>query len=439
MHQTDGRREELLSWLFSLENFGIKLGLENMRRLMSSLGNPEGKYGTVHVAGTNGKGSVCAYLSSMLQHEGYRTGLYTSPHLVEFEERIKVDGVQIQTSELLEIADRVRACIVEVFGSDRGHITFFEVATAIAFIFFERKKVDIAVIEVGLGGRLDATNIITPELSVITHIEMEHTEYLGNTLGAIASEKAGIIKPGIPAVISEEKKEALESIYSAARERNSPLYRSGDLAEVDILENRVGSLKVNIRSDIFSGTALSALWGEYQIENIRSAVAAVDVLSKRGIFLGENAVEAGLREVIWRGRLQLVRGKREFILDGAHNPDAARALIHSLRSAGASPLDCIFGVLKDKNVEEMAFAMKDMVRRVMYVEPETPRARSAREVIPFFSRYGIEISSEGKVAQAMERALDQDGEEPFLVTGSLRVVGEAMQWYHSRFGSKLWQ
>ncbi len=431
-------REEMIRWLYSLENLGIKLGLENMSRLLEKLGNPHRYFKSVHVAGTNGKGSTSSLIASILSSEGYRTALYTSPHLVELEERIKVDGKQITADELLETAAEVRKAAEELFSGERRQITFFEIVTAIAFLHFSRKKVEYAVIEVGLGGRLDATNVIQPMVSVITHVALEHTELLGNTLSSIAFEKGGIIKPGIPAIVAETNQEALGKLVSLASERGSELNMLKDIVSVNPVVNRWGELRVDISGLLEYNDVRSGLWGSYQLGNIGLAVAVAERLQRMGVYLGDNSIREGLEKVSLRGRLQIAAGKKEFLFDSAHNPDAMAALSASVRDVTGEDLLCVIGILSDKKIEDMMPYIRKLTTEVVCVSPKTTRARPADQIMESARRHHLAGTIAGNVGDGMEVAAHEQTGRKIIVTGSIRTVGEAMEWWYAKYGEKLW-
>lgn len=436
--RSQGERQELLDWLFGLENFGIKLGLENMRLLLKALGNPQMNYRTIHVAGTNGKGSTCAFLASILSAEGYRTGLYTSPHFVEFEERIKINGKHISEEELLETAEEVRRASSRLFDTVEKHLTFFEITTAIAFLHFSRMKVDYAVVEVGLGGRLDATNVVEPVLSLITHVGLEHTQYLGNTLKSIAFEKGGIIKPGVPVVTSEEDAGALSVMRELAEERGSELQTMKELTEVIAERNEWGRLVVTARGMSEYSNMSSGLWGTYQLENIGLAVSAAERLQREGIYLGEGAIRTGIEKVRWRGRLQIADWDGEFVLDSAHNPDAMMALSSSIRDVTEEHFLCVIGILSDKNAEAIMRTLRKISHDAICVSPKTLRARTAVDLKECAERNGINCAVADSVGAGMDLALGERQGRRVLVTGSMRTLGEAMEWWHEKRGEKLW-
>lgn len=432
-------KESLLTWLYSLENMGIKLGLENMNLLLNRLGNPERDFQSIHVAGTNGKGSTSAFIESILIAEGYRTGLYSSPHFVDIEERIRIDGKQVTEKEFMEAATTVRSAANELFSKEKREITFFEIITAIAFLLFSLKGVDYAVVEVGLGGRLDATNVIKPAVSVITHVALEHTQYLGNTLEAIAAEKGGIIKDGVPVITAETAPGPLGVILGIAKDRHSEVVRAQDVAEVVPVVNRIGELVVDVRGNADYGRLRSGLWGSFQTGNIGLALAASERLQREGVFLSESSITSGIANVKWKGRLQLARAGKEFIFDSAHNPDAVSALSDSLRDAGDVNLLCVVGILSDKKIEDMMPVMRNFCKHMICVSPRTARARRAEDVGAGAARAGISATVAGDTRLGMEKALSDSSGGRVLVTGSMRTVGEAMEWWREKFGESLWK
>lgn len=433
---TADEREEMLRWLFSLENTGIKMGLERIRELMRRLGNPQDAYRTIHVTGTNGKGSVCTQIAAAIQAQGYRTGLYTSPHLVEFEERVKVDGVQMSQADTVELLWEVRNAASDMLSEPR-QLTFFELTTAMAFLYFMRKGVDVAVIEVGLGGRLDATNVIVPLVSVITHIELEHTMYLGNTLSSIAFEKGGIIKRGVPVVTHERKEEPLAVIRGIAGERDAQLICDDELATVRIVENSWGRLVVEIEGERDYCNVNSSLWGNYQAENIETSVTAMETLTKRGLFLTENDIAAGIERAFLPGRMQCSARDRGVLFDVAHNPDAVRALSTALKAVSNERFAVVLGVLSDKNLTGIIQNLREVASVIICSEPRTPRARKAQQIRVEAEKLGIEAIEAGSVEEAM--GIAESRGEGKIITGSFRTVAEGMMWWNANRGEMLWR
>lgn len=374
-----------LAWLYSTQQFGIKLGLDNTRLLLAALGNPQEKLRFLHVAGTNGKGSTCAMLDAILRAEGLRTGLYTSPHLVDFRERIRVSGGKIPAAAL----DEILTCIREITAGWDHQPTFFEVATCAAISHFAQAGCDAVVLETGMGGRLDATNAVTPLVSVLTPISFDHEKWLGSTLAEIAGEKCGIIKQGIPVVSAPQLPEAEAVIRRTAAERNSPLQ----------FIDRIGPP--------------TALAGEHQRRNSALACAALEAA---GLSISENSITSGLANLTWPGRFQII--DERVILDGAHNPQAAGLLVETLRDRGFTRLPIIFGALRDKDYSAMLRHLEPVAERFLFVPvPGTERAESPDH---------FTTSMPSAVLPGVKEALATiDG--PVLVTGSLFLVGEAMR------------
>jgi dihydrofolate synthase/folylpolyglutamate synthase len=359
-----------LTYLFGLEQVGVKLGLENIAALADDLGHPERAFRTIHVAGTNGKGSVTAMVDTALRAAGLRSARYTSPHLVDLSERFVVDGCPVSAGALEQAISDVRRHIDSLLLSGTLEVrpTFFEVTTAIAFELFRRAGVQIAVIEVGLGGRLDATNIVTPEATAITSIARDHERYLGSTLREIAAEKAGIIKPGVPVVVGPLEPEAADAIDRVAEERGSRVLRAWD----GVTATRVDETRLRLRTPARDYAEISlGLRGAHQVDN---AVVAVRVLELLGV--EPRAVIAGLERVSWPGRLDIRRltDGLEVILDAAHNPAGAVALASYLAGLSTGPMPLVFGAMNDKDIDGMFGALLPAVSALVLTRASTPRA-----------------------------------------------------------------
>ncbi|MCC6749629.1 MAG: bifunctional folylpolyglutamate synthase/dihydrofolate synthase [Deltaproteobacteria bacterium] len=392
--------------LLGLSRFGMQLGLTRMERLLSALGRPERRFAAVHVAGTNGKGSTAAMVEACLREAGVRTGLYTSPHLSRFSERIRVGGIEIDGSSLSRWVERVLDLEPEA--------TFFEAATAVAFAHFAEAGVELAVVEAGLGGRLDATNAILPLVSVISSIGLDHQEVLGPDLASIAAEKAGIIKPEVPVVVAPGAPEVVEVFEARAREERAPLSRVGqDLR----FAARGGELYVEGAHLPFALPPLRlALVGAHQRENAALAIAALAALSRGGWPISERAIESGMLAARWPGRLEWIG---ETLLDCAHNPAGARALSVALEGRGDFCL--VFGQLEDKAALPTLEALLPHARRVIFTEPRSPRRRRAAALAEELGRGETAPS----LAEALALARAEPG--PVLVTGSVYLVGEARE------------
>jgi dihydrofolate synthase/folylpolyglutamate synthase len=412
---------ECLQTMFSLRRFGIKLGLDTIRGMLAGLGDPQNAFQSVHVAGTNGKGSVASTLASILQQAGFRVGLYTSPHLVRFNERIRIDGRPVADAEVVAAYEALR----QVHRAAREP-TFFEFSTAMAMDVFRRHKVDWAVIETGMGGRLDATNVLNPALSVITNIALEHREYLGHSLAAIAREKAGIIKPCIPVVTGIGQTVAQQVAEARAAELAAPCFRRG--RDFRCRRNHDGH---------FSYYGLDHRWpelrtrllGEHQVENAALALAGVELLMRRGVAIAEKHVRDGLAHTIWPGRLETVSETPHVILDGAHNLAAARNLARYLtRHLADRRILLVAGILDDKPAKGMLAALLPVCRRAVISAPRIGRAIPAERLAAIARGFMPNVETAPTVDQAVKKALTSARpEDTIVVAGSLYVVGEAVE------------
>jgi dihydrofolate synthase / folylpolyglutamate synthase len=364
-------------YLFSLEQFGIKFGLDNIRVLCARLGNPERQYPTVIVAGTNGKGSVAAMTETALRAAGHRTGRYTSPHMVRLEERFAIDGVPVDTGPLREVVIAVARAVSELrqTGALDTEPTFFEVTTAAAFELFRRSRVDVAVLEVGLGGRLDATNVARPVAGAITTIDFDHERYLGSTLADIAFEKAGVIKPGMPVVVGDLPPAALAVVRRVGHERGAPLIIAADGTSVEASVTP-DATRLALRTPVADyGEITLGLAGAHQVANALVAVRLLETLHDRGLGVPRDAIAAGLRETRWPGRLEWRRGDGgRVLLDAAHNPAGAAALAAYLRQARPGGLPIVFGVMADKNVRGILERLLPGASRLIVTRPSNRRA-----------------------------------------------------------------
>ena len=374
--------DRTLRFLFDLQFFGIKAGLENIREILEFLGNPERRFPAVHIAGTNGKGSTASMIASILTAAGYRTGLYTSPHLIEFSERIRIDGKPIARKEIVRYARSMRSRIEKI------KATFFEATTAMAFKYFADNEVDVAVIETGLGGRWDATNVITPLVSVITNIGLEHTEYLGSTISRIAFEKGGIIKPGRPCVTGARQPAAIKRLRSIAKKRGANLIRVDRASSVEIVNRSIDRLEVNLRSKGSDYDRLTiSLAGDHQARNGQLALLAIRQLDQKGAFrrISRPAVRSGMRSIRryagLRGRLELVHDEPPVIADVAHNPDSIATLIDSLRRLVRGNFLTVFGVMRDKDYRRMIRQLSEISRLVVAVRARTERALETSTIV----------------------------------------------------------
>jgi len=414
-------------YLKSLQRFGIKLGLENIRTLLQSLGNPHHAYPSLIVAGTNGKGSVAAMLTRILSGHGFRTGLYTSPHLVRIEERIRIGERLITPGELCRGLTAIREKVDELLASRRlsNPPTYFEVITALALTYFRDGRVDFAVLEVGMGGRFDATNTVTPVLSIITTISKDHQKYLGRSLGKIALEKAGVIKKGVPVVCGVRRGTAFRLIRRRARDLGAPFFEVfGPTTSFLPLPLRRG---FRFRYDSGSATYSFApsLQGLHQGVNAAVAIRAAEVLGTLGAPLEKGIIIDAIGKTHWEGRLELVSRKPPVILDGAHNPEGAVSLGAYISDVLREPVILVFDVMKDKDIRRIADILFPLARKVILTQVPMPRAASPEEVLSFCRKHAGKITLEPDVGKAFRKALAEAGARtPVIVAGSLFLVGE---------------
>ncbi len=411
-----------LDFLLNLQRSGIKLGLERTVSLLDAIGNPQNSFRSVHIAGTNGKGSVAAYLNSILYHGGFTSGLFTSPHLIEYTERVRVDGAAISQARLSSIVSDIAGPIIETGAS------FFEATTAVAFEEFRRRRVQVAAVEVGMGGRLDSTNVLRPDLTVITSIGFDHTRYLGRTLREIAGEKAGILKPDVPVVTGELKKGARDTVAEIARSRGSKVYEMGRHAECSMLGMDIGGCYFEYRGLRGHRVLKTSMPGWYQLANAGLAVLAAELLEDRGIKIDDAAIDRGVETALWPGRLQVLSERPLVIVDGAHNAAGSKMLAKSLEDIGVFPAITVFAVLRDKSYKDMLRHISGISRRFIFTRPRNERGLPVARLREAARELGVPGSGVGRVALAVDRALGRLGEQDaLLICGSLFAVGEAMQ------------
>ena len=416
-------------WINGLRYAGEKNGLNNMRALLARLGNPERRLRMVHVAGTNGKGSTCSMLERMLRGCGLKTGLYTSPYLMRFPERMRVNGVPIPDEVLVRIASRVKE-ETEILLSEGVKPTTFELGTAITLTWFAEEQVDIAVIEVGLGGRLDPTNVISPEVCLIAPIGMDHTKVLGDTLEQIAGEKAGIIKDGIPVAVAPQQSESIMNVFrDAAKEKHARLL---EVSADDLTVHAIGARGAEFT---FRGhKAKIALAGRHQVDNACLAISGIELLRTRGFDLPEEACMDALSKAVWPGRLEWLADN--LLIDGAHNPHGARALSDYVKKhlSGRRIIPMI-GMMKDKDVEACIRLYADIAKEAVATRVDYPRAMECAELCQLLSSHGVHAVSGGSIPEALEKARELAGADGIvLVCGSLYVVGEVRLLLHGDDG-----
>jgi dihydrofolate synthase/folylpolyglutamate synthase len=411
-----------IDFLYGLETSKIKLGLERTVNLLEASGNPHRRFKSIHVAGTNGKGSVACYLNSILFHNGMRTGLFTSPHLVDYRERIRVDGTIIPGPVLAELVAELKGPIIDTGAS------YFEATTVLAFEYFARKAVDMGVVEVGMGGRLDSTNVLAPALSCITSVDFDHVRYLGRTLSRIAGEKAGIIKPGIPVVCGRLSKRASGAIRSIAASRKSPVFEVGRDASWRSIRMDLNGSAFQYRGRTGERTVELEAPGLHHMANAATALLAVDVLRDAGYDLSDEAVDTGLRKAVWPGRFHLLRKRPPVICDAAHNVSGTRILVRSLRALGVGNVTTVFGVLRDKDFGKMLPLLAGCSERFVLTKPDSGRALPLVRLKDTARLLGLRSSATASVERAVKAALEICGRtKPMLICGSLYALGEAMK------------
>lgn len=415
-----------VAYLYRLQKHGIKLGLETMTALMGRLGMPQARYRTLHVAGTNGKGSTAAMAAAVLQSAGYRVGLYTSPHLVEFRERIRVNGEMIAESQVAQLTEQLQALCQPDLSP-----TFFEYTTAMAFQHFAETGVDVAVLEVGLGGRFDATNVVTPMACAVTTIALDHQDYLGTTLSSIAFEKAGIIKRGVPVVLGRLDEEARRTIEQVAQERQAPVFRMDeDFRTEGESPSQFSYHGLGLQYDGLT----CALEGRHQLDNAACALALLEAAAPQGIRVTAESVREGLRAVNWAGRLEVVDHHPTILLDGAHNPAAAGVLAdyltHSVRSHPSRRVVLVLGMMRDKDHRGFVEPLRGLVDAVVLTQVDLPRSATAQELRASLGDVFPSSHIASSLSEAMALARQLAGPEDLIcVTGSLMLVGECHAWF----------
>lgn len=419
------------------QRFGSILGLSRMTRLMERLGNPQDKLKYLHVAGTNGKGSVCRYLYEVLLSSGYSVGLYTSPFLEDFRERIELDREMISMEDLARLTDVVIEEAERMVSEGLDSPTEFEIVTAIAFVYFAEKMPDFVILEVGLGGKGDSTNIIkSPLISIITSIGHDHMDRLGNSLTAIAAEKAGIIKPGIPVVIQVEDKEAARVIARVAYEKRSPIMDAGKLKPVGVFVTPRGTrFELDIAGVRYRDVEI-AMAGEHQVKNAITALAAIELLRKSSIIkINQEGLCKGMKAAKINGRFEILGSNPCFILDGAHNREGVEALVHAVdRHFFGKKILYVVGILVDKEVDQMVDCMAAYAAGSGFfiaTEPNSPRKLSAASLCAAFRARGCDCVEVPEPKNALDRAIQMaNGYDAILFTGSLYMIGEIRKVLH---------
>ncbi len=422
---------QCIKYLFSLEREGIKYDLKNIRALVSALSNPHKKFASVHIAGTNGKGSVASMINSVLIEAGFNTGLYTSPHITDFRERILINGIKIPRKYILDFTLRYKRQIQKIKPS------FFEVTTAMAFGYFADKKVDFAVIETGMGGRLDSTNILKPLISIITGISIDHTEYLGNTITEISKEKAGIIKRNIPVVCGNVIPEAKELIKNiSARKKSEFIYSTSHCRLSDVTISKDG-IKFRYSGGNLKSDAFIPLTGKYQLLNIKTAISALSVLNKKGFLkISDSDIKNGFRKILinssLRHRFEIISEYPFVITDVSHNEEGIRNLRDNLKNIKYGKLYIIFGMMKDKNYSACVREISSLGGEVILTKPAYKRAEEPLNLRNFLAEKS-ESRIIGKPAEALKYALGKAGKkDAILITGSFYLLGDLAEYLKNK-------
>ena len=418
---------DALSKISDFQKFGWVLGLERMNVLLEKLGNPHEDLKVLHVAGTNGKGSVCRYLYEILQAAGYRCGLFTSPFLEVFNERIEFDGSFISDADLQRCSDVVLAMTEEMVAEGHESPTEFEVITAVAFLYFKEKNTDFVVLEVGLGGRGDSTNVVKrPLCSIITSISLDHTDRLGETIEEIAAEKAGIIKEGCPVITGVENEEAMWVLKHKAIEKHTPIFDALQ-SPFEILEETVEGTRV--RAEVLKETYefTISMVGRHQVQNALTALTAIALLNKRGDFtVTDEQIAEGFKRAKQIGRFEIMEKEPFVILDGAHNPGGAKALKETvLRHFKDKKILMVTGILADKEVEEVLDSFMDITKDFIATEPDNPRKLPAEELTEKMQKRGGHVHCFSKAEEAVSCAQGlYEAYDVILFTGSLYLIGK---------------
>lgn len=418
--------EEAMKYITEVGNFGSNYGLERTYKLLEHLGNPERDLKLIHIAGTNGKGSTTSMITEILMGEGYKVGMYTSPFIEEFEERIQINRNNIPKESLAILMDEIKVAVDKVIEAGYNHPTEFEIITVLMLLYFKKENIDFGVIEVGLGGTLDSTNVIKPIIQVITSISFDHTNLLGNTLEKIAREKAGIIKKGIPTVIYPQQEEVLKVIKNKCFEMDSELYIANNenlkFKNIVNLDKPYQLLKYNNEIDI-----LLPLLGEHQIINLSVAMQAIEILNNKNIIdISIANIVKSIKNVSWKGRLEVLSNNPYVVIDGAHNIQGIKTLSRNIKKYFKyENLYLILGILADKDVEEMIKIITPMAKKVYSVTPNSIRGELAESLKDEVSKFNKNCKAFDKYEEAYLEALNDASEKDLiLASGSLYMIGD---------------
>jgi len=416
--------EESIKWLYSFEKFGIKLGLERINYICKKLKNPQKSYKIIHVGGSNGKGSVCRFLQTILTLSGYKTGVFTSPHLQRFSERFVIDGKEISKDDVVLIVKKIKPIIDEMI-KQKNSPTFFEIVTAIAFEYFKDQKVDFAIIEVGLGGRFDSTNVVDPLVSVITNVSLEHQDRLGNKVEDIAFEKAGIIKESIP-VITGASGKSIDVIKKVAKEKKSQI-KIVEKSSWEKIQGGPDWQEFLVKGSLKDYHLKSSMAGKIQGENIAITIATIENLQMNGVYITDESILDGVEKTIYPGRMEIISFEPLILIDGAHNIEGINNLKSTLKEDFVyEKLIIILGILKDKNIKEMLDIITPLADVIIFTKSKNKRACSPTKLKDMIEK---EVIVKEKISDAIDYAkMQAEKQDLICITGSLFTVGETKDY-----------
>ena len=418
--------KEAIKYIESTGKFGINLGLLRIERLCELMGNPEKDLNIIHVAGTNGKGSIATFISSILKSQGYKVGIYTSPYIQRFTERIKINDTEISENDVAMLVDEMLPHIEVLLKEGLDHPTEFEIITASAFKYFRDNNVHIVVLEVGLGGRYDATNVVTPILSVITTISLDHVNILGDTLGKIAFEKAGIIKENIPVVIYPQDKEVMDVIEKVILQKKSKAHFVTDIT-YDIVSDTKDGIVFNAKGETEYKNLTIHLLGIHQVINALTALKSIEIIKRLGYEITEKAIYCGFQNAKWPGRFEILCENPYIVLDGGHNLQGINALVYGAkRYFGGKKIRIVCGMLRDKNYEDMLEVLTTICEDFITVAPNNPRALSSAQLCDVIIKMGKSAIAADSIKEAVEIGFNKlNNDDVLLFCGSLYMIGEA--------------
>jgi dihydrofolate synthase / folylpolyglutamate synthase len=421
-----------ISYLQNLTKFGFNFGLGRIEELMKRVGEPHKKLKVIHVGGTNGKGSTSILTSYILQTAGYKVGVFTSPHLHAYTERYRINGMEISQKRIAQLITEIKPILEAMVTEGFEHPTEFEVSTALAFIYFAQEKVDFLVLEVGLGGAIDSTNVVNPLISVITNVAMDHMDYLGESIEEIATVKAGIIKDNGVVVTATENPKVLAVIEDMAREKGGKVFKIGKDTTYEILSSTMlkQQFNLNVLGQKYQQLTIHLL-GKHQVTNAATAVTIIELLETLGYSIGEEAIRQGLEQAKWAGRLEIIQANPMVLLDGAHNLDGAISLSIALKEIFQyENLIMVFGMLGDKEREKVIAQLAPLANQVIVTKPNSPRAGEWQQMGQEAAKYVRQVYIKEEISQAVKLALDLAGEKDLVcITGSLYMVAEAREYF----------